>query len=978
MILKLKKYLSSFENNQFLRPIIESLNQRELFFFIVLIGLLPSIADYSLFKFSGISALNNFFTNPFEFGGHAINLLLSVVLLIGLFLIYRNKKYYYVLGLLPLLLTVVLFIFSLVSFQNVELFAIITSIFSKIAFVFFIVKAKIRSLSFFVFVVLMFFALYNAQIELGFFQSIKQSFLFVFFCLVFKFIYTWFSQNYKTFAKVKRKRLLLLTLKSILVWSPILLFAIPAQYITDKLEENAKNSVYDNTLINRYYVASDLKFNDLLDIKIKDTFQKYSNEYKFYTLKADLDKKNAPIKFLRETDEEIINDSLLMEIQVGPYKTFNNKNYFADISDEEIAIKQVSLIKSLVFINHNLTSKKNDSLANFDFVKVSEDFKNTYSIVQKSTKNPIDRSDYFIMEFVSKEIEKIIINKRFPGKSGLELDAILSINEAISANQDSTNLAIETRNQELNKSLDKSEAETEEHFRQFEASTNQFADSIDEKNNNSSSVIIDKTNEINQRFSDSLTKSLDSLSARSRRRMKAAPEEARAILDNYMPKKLKNIIPYFKETPCQKPEDIGWLEFLTSPEEIIKWIGCRVELMIKQSQNRNYREVRKKALIDVKMATANFLDEETIRAVEADIESIKKKTDSLNHSAASKIVRITTDASREVNENTEEIKESIVLIAEENKNIIQNEITRVQNKVNKHTAVVRREVNRQYEIAKNFAANGVTATNRAIEMNKLFGNLLLALIIFKSFFYVFSRVAFNRNEELFVSVINEPKTYANGSLKKLGIRFSIPANHKETYFVVRKFRPTGRAPKVGIHCWTASVLKRLKTKTFLMNHISIKRKSKDSIDFSSLAGAEFIEWTLTEGEEVVFDYSNLVAITSTVKLKSDLSLRLTSTLFGKSFFHIAEGPGKLILMTKGVPLTANKLVQKSLHIDRLVAWQKCTEFSVVSELNIVDMYFSGLYLQRQSDDIIIIDADETSKKRSVGMVRFISKFLFPF
>lgn len=198
--------------------------------------------------------------------------------------------------------------------------------------------------------------------------------------------------------------------------------------------------------------------------------------------------------------------------------------------------------------------------------------------------------------------------------------------------------------------------------------------------------------------------------------------------------------------------------------------------------------------------------------------------------------------------------------------------------------------------------------NRVIEMNKFFGNFFLVFIIFKSFFYVFLRVVFNKNEEFYVSVIKELKIYKNGIIEKLGIIFLIFVNYKEIYFVVRKFRLIGCVFKIGIYCWIVLIIRCLRIRIFFMNYISVKWKINDLIDFSVLVGKEFIEWSLVDGEEVVFDYFNLVVLISIIKFKLDLSLRLIFILFGKSFFYIVIGFGKLILMIKGYFIIDNKLL----------------------------------------------------------------------
>ena len=64
-------------------------------------------------------------------------------------------------------------------------------------------------------------------------------------------------------------------------------------------------------------------------------------------------------------------------------------------------------------------------------------------------------------------------------------------------------------------------------------------------------------------------------------------------------------------------------------------------------------------------------------------------------------------------------------------------------------------------------------------------------------------------------------------------------------------------------------------------------------------------------------------------------------------------------------------------IERIIAWQKTTRFSIDTELRLADIYFSDLYLKRTNNDLVVIDADTGTIKRQVGLVRFVRRFLLP-
>ncbi|GAA4277941.1 AIM24 family protein [Aquimarina mytili] len=263
----------------------------------------------------------------------------------------------------------------------------------------------------------------------------------------------------------------------------------------------------------------------------------------------------------------------------------------------------------------------------------------------------------------------------------------------------------------------------------------------------------------------------------------------------------------------------------------------------------------------------------------------------------------------------------------------------------------------------------------------LFINLLLDIafgfLILKSFLYVFSRVAFSSDDENYVTLLEGDKNTSIGTLHKAGNQYTIdPASTKENYFVSRSFEPSGRAPKFSLPQWRSAILARIFTRNYAMNKVVMKSRP-EIVHFKAMGSHEFVEWDIKEGEEVVFHFKNFVGMSEGIKISAILSLRLTSLLFGRLLFTTAKGPGKLILMTKGEPITAEHTnANASVATSRILAWQKNTRFNVESELNLVDVFMSGIYLKKKEHDLILIDADIKGPSKN-GIVRFIKNFILP-
>ncbi len=255
-------------------------------------------------------------------------------------------------------------------------------------------------------------------------------------------------------------------------------------------------------------------------------------------------------------------------------------------------------------------------------------------------------------------------------------------------------------------------------------------------------------------------------------------------------------------------------------------------------------------------------------------------------------------------------------------------------------------------------------------------DILLGLIILKSFMYVFARVAFSNDTEHYVTFMKSDAKPSTGSIRKMGNQYIIPAEETNNYFVSRAYEPSGRAPKISLPQITKAILARIFTRNYLMNKI-VMDKRDEPVYFRSIGSQEFVEWELQEGEEVIFHFSNFVGMSTGLQLSAIISLRLSSLLMGRIIFTSAKGPGKIILLTQGKPsVTGDPKAEASVATSRILAWDKNARFHVESELNFFDVFLSGIYLKKKPEDLVLIDADARGKAKS-GIAQFIKHFLLP-
>ncbi len=255
-------------------------------------------------------------------------------------------------------------------------------------------------------------------------------------------------------------------------------------------------------------------------------------------------------------------------------------------------------------------------------------------------------------------------------------------------------------------------------------------------------------------------------------------------------------------------------------------------------------------------------------------------------------------------------------------------------------------------------------------------DILLGLVILKSFMYVFARVAFSNDTQNYVTFMESDAKSSQGNITKSGHQYTIPAKETNNYFVSRAYEPSGRAPKIALPQITKAILARIFTRNYLMNKILMDKRD-EPVYFRSIGSQEFVEWEVKEGEEVIFHFSNFVGMSESLQLSAIISFRLSSLLMGRIIFTSAKGPGKIILLTQGKSaVTGDPKAEASVATSRILAWDKNARFHVESELNIFDVFLSGIYLKKKPEDLVLIDADAKGKAKS-GIAQFIKHFILP-
>ncbi len=259
----------------------------------------------------------------------------------------------------------------------------------------------------------------------------------------------------------------------------------------------------------------------------------------------------------------------------------------------------------------------------------------------------------------------------------------------------------------------------------------------------------------------------------------------------------------------------------------------------------------------------------------------------------------------------------------------------------------------------------------------------LLLITLRSFLYVFALELFDRNGESKISFdIESPiqGTYVAGEEVTIDADFPYP--------IINRGSLTNTLADIKFAPWPcSSPLSRILHGCYFLFNWSVfcppklKAGAEDvkGMEASARRGYSIVEWRLQPGEEVIFNYKDFYGASTNIQLKTDISLRLSTLLLGKIFFHYArcgDGEGRLLLEARIHNTPKDSM--SSIKPGRLVAWSRHAKFTVdshrhpwktlINPYTIVREYTPGV-----AKGLVLI-APESESSQFFGMgVQFIKR-----
>jgi hypothetical protein len=278
----------------------------------------------------------------------------------------------------------------------------------------------------------------------------------------------------------------------------------------------------------------------------------------------------------------------------------------------------------------------------------------------------------------------------------------------------------------------------------------------------------------------------------------------------------------------------------------------------------------------------------------------------------------------------------------------------------------------------------------AIDALTVLFNCSLALAASHGFLMIFSRVSLSGNRGIPIVIGDEGTFFGGkgGDVTDKEDKLTITGASQSTYFTPLSIAVDGREENISVPQPLNAFIGRILHGAYFCNENVVgkqldngERKSLGPIIFRTYGGSHFVQWDLCDGEEVIFSFSNLVAFEKAVRFKTIVSLKLSTLVLGRIFFHCATGPGRLILQSRGDPeIGDNAGTSRKVRISQMLAWQRSARFFVYSKVDLQNVYLSGVTVRKEQGggkgSIAVIDVPE---RISTGrrIIRVFKRFLLP-
>jgi hypothetical protein len=269
------------------------------------------------------------------------------------------------------------------------------------------------------------------------------------------------------------------------------------------------------------------------------------------------------------------------------------------------------------------------------------------------------------------------------------------------------------------------------------------------------------------------------------------------------------------------------------------------------------------------------------------------------------------------------------------------------------------------------------------DLLRLLGWLALALVVLKSFLYVLALEVFHHEGELTFGL--EADGTVEGEVRAAR-QLTIDRDFPHAMITRKQLSNTDNDLRLAPWPWSAPLARILRGRYFVFTRgtflADAERAAADGqsargMVASASGGMSIVEWKMQPGEEVVFAYRDFFGASENIRLRSEISLRLSTLLLGRIVFRSARcegGEGRLLLRAHVEEIDPEHI--RAIPPERLLAWHRHARFGIHSGRTAWKTLLNGYTLVRKpgpggADGQVVVSSEDAGS--NLGSIRFVKR-----
>lgn len=258
------------------------------------------------------------------------------------------------------------------------------------------------------------------------------------------------------------------------------------------------------------------------------------------------------------------------------------------------------------------------------------------------------------------------------------------------------------------------------------------------------------------------------------------------------------------------------------------------------------------------------------------------------------------------------------------------------------------------EKAARHATQSVDATFLGFNALSAVKMTFLLYVAIRAFMLIFGRVLYKKRQK---DEVGQPfaLTHAvasegqSATAQRYPDRFDVPDQYqpllaKRTFSADDADERTLLGPSLSMR-WP---LRRLANGAFALRRVTPQQSGRQ-VSYTALGGREFVVWTVPAQSSVAFQWKNFVAMSESMTVEKDTTLRIGGLSLGTAMHAVARSSdreGILIQLSNGtVQLIASDPAPKARSPYRLMSWHTDAQFAIATQNSFLSIYTDGASLQ---------------------------------